>query len=192
MEFHWFCGCLQTSLDVTSSRGQRRFGGEKGSIGDSLDLGSLHVSSPRGALFDGSIRISSPGGFDKSRRESSPGGRAFGGTGSPGWAFDRNGNGHDDYRNAFGSPKTTFDSPKNAFGSPKNAFGHPKDSKMSSLFGGSSGFDGTPSLFGGSPGASKRADPYSGGSFLRFDSFGPSSPGAQARTSGGFCRKPSY
>lgn len=158
-------------------------------------MDSLHVSSPRGALFDGSIRISSPGGFDKSIRESSPGARGFGGSSSPGWGFDRNG--HDDYKNAFGSPRTAFDSPrsnafgspKNAFGSPKygfgspkNAFGSPKGSK--SLFGGASASDTTPSLFGGSPGPSKRDDPYSSGSFLAFDSFGPGSPAAPARGSG--------
>lgn len=150
-------------------------------MADSLDMDSLRVSSPRGALFDGSIRISSPGGFDSSRRESSPGARGFGGLSSPGWSFDRNGNGHDDYKNAFGA----FDSPRsNAFGSPKNAFGSPRNS--SSLFGNSS-FDAAPSVFGGSPGVSKREDPFgsTGGSFLRFDSFaGPGSPAGAGRGSG--------
>jgi hypothetical protein len=180
----------QTSTDLTSSRGQTRFGRERGSIADSLDMDSLRVSSPRGALFDGSIRISSPGGFDSSLRESSPGARGFGGLSSPGWSFDRNGNGHEDYKSAFAAfdtPKSNaFGSPRsNAFGSPKNAFGSPKNS--SSYFGNSS-FDATPSLFGGSPGASKREDPFAsaGGSFMRFDSFGgPGSPAAGGRGTGG-------
>lgn len=169
----WRCG-LQTSMELSSSRGQTRFGRERGSIADSLDMDALRVSSPRGALFEGSIRVSSPGGFDSSRRESSPGARGFGGLSSPGWGFDRNGSGNDDYKNAFGafdSPKSNaFGSPRNAFGSPKNSFGSPKNA---SYFGNSS-FDAAPSLFGGSPGGSKRDDPYrDGGSFMRFDSFGP-------------------
>ncbi|XP_024366464.1 uncharacterized protein [Physcomitrium patens] len=179
----------QTSMDLSSSRGQTRFGRERGSIADSLDLDPLRISSPRGNLFDGSIRIPSPGGFDSSRRESvsSPGARGFGGLSSPGWSFDRNGNGHDDYKSAFGafdSPKSNaFGSPRNAFDSPKNTFGSPKNS--SSFFGNSS-FDATPSFFGGSPGGSKRDNPYSGSTFSRFDSFtGPGSPAAPARGSGG-------
>jgi hypothetical protein len=186
----------QTSMELSSVRGQTRFGRERGSIADSLDMDALRVSSPRGALFDGSIRISSPGGFDSSIRESSPGTRGFGGLGSPGWTFDRNGNGHDDYKNAFGafdspksnafgSPRNAFGSPRHSFGSPKNAFGSPRDSKTSLFFGNSS-FDATPSLFGGSPGGSKRDDPYrDGGSFLRFDSFGPGSSATPARGLGG-------
>ena len=179
-------------MDLTSSRGQTRFGRERGSIADSLDVDSLRVSSPRGALFDGSIRISSPGGFDSSLRESSPGARGFGGLSSPGWSFDRNGNGHDEYKNAFGafdSPKSNaFGSPRsNAFGSPKNAFGSPKNSP--SYFG-NANFDATPSLFGGSPGVSRREDAFGsgGGSFLRFDSFGgPGSPGGAGRGIGSAC-----
>lgn len=179
-------------MELPSLRGQTRFGRERGSIADSLDMDALRVSSPKGALFDGSIRISSPGGFDSSRRESSPGARGFGGLSSPGWSFDRNGNGNDDYKNAFGafdspksnafgSPKNAFGSPRHSFGSPKNAFGSPRESKNSSFFGNSS-FDATPSLFGGSPGASKREDPYrDAGSFMRFDSFGPGSSATPTR-----------
>uniref|UniRef100_A0A7I4ANT8 Uncharacterized protein n=1 Tax=Physcomitrium patens TaxID=3218 RepID=A0A7I4ANT8_PHYPA len=90
----------QTSMDLTSSRGQTRFGREPGSIVDTLDLDPLSVSSPTGILFDGSIRVSSSSGFDSPRRESvsSPGAKGFGGLSSPGWSFDRNGNGHDDYK----------------------------------------------------------------------------------------------
>lgn len=175
----------QTSMELSSSRGQTRFGRERGSIADSLDMDALRVSSPRGALFEGSIRVSSPGGFDSSRRESSPGARGFGGLSSPVWSFDRNGSGNDDYKNAFGA----FDSPKsNAFGSPRNAFGSPRHSfgspKNASYFGNSS-FDAAPSLFGGSPGGSKRDDPYrDGGSFMRFDSFGPGAAPARALARG--------